>query len=520
MDPSLPSTPSEEPLHFTPKRAMASFDNLVALANHQERLREARKIIWRDRGEPVVELGGLKECLEHAVKGGSGALAFNIRAAVNMVLALIRIRSVPSKHRFALVRHALLGQDTWRFAAMLGTFTSLYNPSSSPSSSPPSHELPLHQKGRLSARAQAQLLLVRKKTRRWHATLAGAIAGGLAIMWEKRSRRGIISQQMFVRGLQGSYNAYSSRHGIHVPYGDVLVFSLACGQIMYAFLMRPDTLPRSYTSWISQASKVPPQAVKMNMNLVRDHKLDMADLDTLMARPDIKPNHKSALQSLRDLTLSLTSPPTSPLVPSPTGKGTEYYPLYGPCAAVHPAVASCAAVPMDRFWAVFKWMLPIYGALHFVPAVVFRWKRFLQDPMKVVLKASGGSLRSSAFLGVYVVIYQSADILLQTCFTPAPFPHLPISLTNILITKPSFLILGLFAGLSLLIEEPRRRPELAMYVLPKGLESLWVMLRGKGWGDVWLTAVGMGMVMDTYQNDPKVLGGLVRRVLYQFVGPN
>ena len=41
-----------------------------------------------------------------------------------------------------------------------------------------------------------------------------------------------------------------------------------------------------------------------------------------------------------------------------------------------------------------------------------------------------------------------------------------------------------------------------MYVLPKGLESIWVMARGKGWvfktgrwGEVLLTSLGMAMVM-------------------------
>jgi len=60
----------EDGIHFTPKRAMASFDNLIALANHQERLREARKMVWRDRGEPVADLNTLRECLEHAALGG------------------------------------------------------------------------------------------------------------------------------------------------------------------------------------------------------------------------------------------------------------------------------------------------------------------------------------------------------------------------------------------------------------------------------------------------------------------
>ena len=53
-------------------------------------------------------------------------------------------------------------------------------------------------------------------------------------------------------------------------------------------------------------------------------------------------------------------------------------------------------------------MLPIYGALHFIPAVLFKWKTFIQDPGKMLLKATTGSMRSSAFLGVFVVIYQSA----------------------------------------------------------------------------------------------------------------
>jgi len=67
---SIPPTPGDGGIHFTSKRAMASFDNLVALANYQERLKDARKVIWRDRGESVQELTSLKECFEHAAKGG------------------------------------------------------------------------------------------------------------------------------------------------------------------------------------------------------------------------------------------------------------------------------------------------------------------------------------------------------------------------------------------------------------------------------------------------------------------
>jgi hypothetical protein len=57
-------------INFMPKSAIASFENLVALANHQERLREARKMVWRDKGQPVVELQNLRACLVHAGRGG------------------------------------------------------------------------------------------------------------------------------------------------------------------------------------------------------------------------------------------------------------------------------------------------------------------------------------------------------------------------------------------------------------------------------------------------------------------
>jgi len=86
--------------------------------------------------------------------------------------------------------------------------------------------------GRLSAKALEHQLWIRKKGLRRHAFIAGAIAGGVAIMFERRSQRITIAQQLFVRGLQGSYNFHAEKRGIKVPHGDVLIFTLACAQIM------------------------------------------------------------------------------------------------------------------------------------------------------------------------------------------------------------------------------------------------------------------------------------------------
>lgn len=53
-------------------------------------------------------------------------------------------------------------------------------------------------------------------------------------------------------------------------------------------------------------------------------------------------------------------------------------------------------------------MLPIYGALHVIPMLLFRRQRVLKDPLHMLLRASWGTARSSAFLGVFVFIYQCA----------------------------------------------------------------------------------------------------------------
>jgi len=58
---------------------------------------------------------------------------------------------------------------------------------------------------------------------------------------------------------------------------------------------------------------------------------------------------------------------------------------------------------------------------------------------------------------------------------------LPTKVVNLLISKGSFAAIGFLAGLSLFVEDPRRRAELAMYVLPKSLESGWSAARGKGY---------------------------------------
>ncbi|KAF8602661.1 hypothetical protein BDV93DRAFT_557422 [Ceratobasidium sp. AG-I] len=550
-------TPSHTPGTWTPKAplhlATRSFENLVALAKDQELRKEARRLVWRDKGEHPTDLETLEECLQHAWKGGkrAGTLAFGIRSGVNVFLLLFRVLRTPKKLQFSLIRHAVFGIDSFRFATMIGSFVAVYKllinalplipneqlptflqynpPRPSPidpesgRSSPGGQNAPLYMKSKeerahTSQEVEGQRereekppsrdVFVRKPVARWHALVAGGIAG-LAVAFETSERRLTIAQQLFVRGLQGSYNHWSKRLGIHIPFGDVMVFSLCCGQILYAFLLSPDTIPRSYRVWIQKASKVPAEAVSMNHDLVRKGVFNMEDIKALIAWKRTTPGNRELL--------------VAELEAATQG---NFGPHFASCAAVHPFLDSCKNVPLDRFLTVSAWMAPIYGALHFIPMLLFKRAEFAKHPLKMLKKSACGTARSSAFLGVFVVIYQTFFCMKHNLYLSSRLKHFPPQVRYALISRASFWLGGLLSGLSLLVEDKRRRGELAMYVLPRGLESAWGVLRRRGWvpivpgGENLLCAVGMSMVMATYQTSPHQLSGLVRRVLYQFVGPN
>lgn len=111
-------------------------------------------------------------------------------------------------------------------------------------------------------------------------------------------------------------------------------------------------------------------------------------------------------------------------------------------------------------------------------------------------------LTAVRYAGIFCIKHRLYEWLMGAPAASALRRLLPKWLIDVLISKGSWWFAGFATGLALLIEDSRRRAELAMYVLPKGLESLWVVLRGHGyiwhmgnWGEGVLAAVGMGMVM-------------------------
>ncbi|KAJ7810673.1 hypothetical protein B0H14DRAFT_3151086, partial [Mycena olivaceomarginata] len=110
-----------------------------------------------------------------------------------------------------------------------------------------------------------------------------------------------------------------------------------------------------------------------------------------------------------------SSHPATPVAPTPRRSGGPI-PYYSPSAVLHPHLSTFWSALLDRFIDVFKWILPIYYAA-LPPA----------DPAALATVPRGGhvlvpsglcSVRSSAFLGVFVIIYLGMPMLPARVKTP------------------------------------------------------------------------------------------------------
>lgn len=84
----------------------------------------------------------------------------------------------------------------------------------------------------------------------------------------------------------------------------------------------------------------------------------------------------------------------------------------------------------------------------------------------------------------------------------------------------------MLSGLAVMIEAPGRQMELALYCLPRALETTWNMLlkrsmvRNIRHGDIALFSASMGVLMTIYQNDPSVINKHYLTVLTRLFGRN
>ncbi|ORZ10262.1 hypothetical protein BCR41DRAFT_338819 [Lobosporangium transversale] len=366
-----------------------------------------------------------------------------MKALVNFCLGMLKV--MKGKGSFAQIfKDAFFGADALRFGSFFGVFSFLWK------------------------FVNNGLKLHRGKDDRINGAIAGAIAG-LAILIENHERRVTFAQQMLIRAGQGVYNAGKHRGVFSFRHGDAVLFALACGQVMYAYTMQPESIPPEYLKFMLNTARVPAEALAFNRARVRGFPVDVSQVAALVRRHKPTPKALETVSKLDAFTDMI------------------------PCAVLHPSYDSCTYNNAERFVQVTKNILPVYATLNFVPLLVLRMKRLLANPVSVLSRTSFNTLRSSIFLAVFVVVYQS-----QICAQRNLVKHGWLKGNN----KYLYWLFGVTcSGSAIMVEQESRRAELAMYVLPKAAESLYKILYQKNWvkgvkhWEVMMFSFAMSLIM-------------------------
>ncbi|KAH6584679.1 hypothetical protein BASA61_007325 [Batrachochytrium salamandrivorans] len=426
--------------------------------------------------------------LVHAASGGmrSFLISFALRGGITLAIRLFRVLRGKDLLRKAIL--SFFNSDSHRFARMVGSFSFIwklinnsltrYRSVSCPPNTP------------MSPATTARL----SKT---NGAIAGAVAG-LAILFETPDNRIAYSQQFFMRSMQAGYNALSSREIFVFPHGDTILFSIACGSIMYAYVMHPTTIPKSYYSWMVKTARVPGDILDFHRINVKnwesqtDLVVSTSKIDTLLKKFNANKDARPFLMSYLD--------------------GHNGTMPTCPCKLLHPSDILCARYGALLWVKVFWGILPVHGSLNGVPLLLLKTKSFLNNPKSHAIRVLTSSLRSSAFLATFVYLFQTGICLIRKMRPNTPdFRYI-------------YHILGAMAGLAVLLEHPSRRTELAMYCLPKGIQSLYTLLINRGRMvslkglDVIGACCAMSVLMGVYQVEPHQMSFMMYRLMRGILG--
>ncbi|KAF9020961.1 hypothetical protein BDZ89DRAFT_1071880 [Hymenopellis radicata] len=240
---------------------------------------------------------------------------------------------------------------------------------------------------------------------------------------------------------------------------DGLVFWACSARIMWCFFYEPTQLPRSYVRWIGALADVDPRLLR-TLQLIRGKNWSYVNGSA---------NHLSILEDYA-VELGIANEAWATL-------GVSSRPKVGglPCELVHGGMGStlglahsCTANSSLRALRALVQSILIYLPVHFIPTFLTRPKLLLRPHR--ILRTLLGSLRSASFLSAFITSYWYTVCLTRSLVSARLFP----SISHDFWDGPYGCILAgcMACGSSIWIENPRRRGEMAMYVIPRALRTL------------------------------------------------
>lgn len=223
---------------------------------------------------------------------------------------------------------------------------------------------------------------------------------------------------------------------------DAGLFVISAGAVMWAWIYLPGRLPRAYTRWIADAAQVDPRLIET---------LRRARWGQFVYGKDT--GQAPLLQSMcRDYGWPLKWGDPARTVPIP-------------CEIVHMGVGpSCEKHAVVRFGRAFRFAFAMYLPLQLL-------LRLRSPSTQAFRQALRDAARSSAFLGMFISTFYYLICLSRTRLGPKLISHDTIT--------PMMWDQGLcinvacaMCGWSILLEAPRRRQEVALFVAPRALATV------------------------------------------------
>lgn len=391
------------------------------------------------------------------------------------------------------IKVLILDSDAWRFGAFAATFTFIWKTSfpllqliNDPSLE--EDRLKFDKKNLLE---KIQKFLKLENRSQTNAFIAGLLASA-AFLIDKPERRLIFTEQLAVRSTQAVFYSLQKNKQVRIPNASALVFIFGTAQVLYAYIMHPKTLPSSFYQFMIKSALVPDVILRQVERNNTGQLIDFASLEDLFSR-----KYPGKLSTL--------------------AKYDQMPPIIG-CDILHPGHDSCSQNTRNLFVSVFRQIFAVYIPLNLVPLALLRSKQLMKSPPNALGKSMFGALRSSIFFATLVSSYQLQSCLYRWIFKlPAPF-------------SPSrdfryiYYLFGIVSGSTIFMEARSRRSELAAYVAPKAVRSLYMVLMKRKWMfripgfEVLVMSLATGLIMSFYANDHHAISPFLYRILKHFIG--
>ena len=181
-----------------------------------------------------------------------------------------------------------------------------------------------------------------------------------------------------------------------------------------------------------------------------------------------------------------------------------------PCEFIHKH--SCEMSCMIKFIKTFNQSIKFYGPIHLVPTLIFKWSRLSKEPVKILKKVIINILRSCLFLAVCISSFHYF-ICRGIRFRKKT------DIKNIVFA--SFV-----CSFSIMAEPQSRRAELALFMFPRFLESMHLLMVKRGYGksyqntEVLVFSMAMSLMMYCYQNDQSSIKSSFLSIFRKFFKQN